>query len=144
VGIDFRSPTRRAALLAVVLALSLLALACGGGGSIPEDPRVLEIGSLAETATYALRDFGPSGIYKYLAPEVQDRCPLEQFVQALEGEVPPLGFQGLKKVKLEDSQAQVTVIWIIGVSTEDVEWRFAQDDDGQWRVLQLPGAEECG
>jgi hypothetical protein len=47
-------------------------------------------------------------------------------------------------VKLEDSQAQVTVIWIIGVSTEDVEWRFAQGDDGQWRVLQLPGAEECG
>lgn len=141
---SFPSKVRLAALLAVVLALALLGLACGGGGGIPDDPRVLEIGALAETATYALRDFGPSGVYKYMAPEVQDRCSLEGFVQALEGEAPPLGFQGLKKVKLEDGQAQVTVIWIMGAETRDVEWVFEQDDDGRWLVLQFPGAEECG
>ncbi len=141
---SFPGKMRRSAVAAIGLAVVVLALSCGGGGGIPDDPRVLEIGSLAETATYALRDFGPSGVYKYLAPEVRDRCSLEGFVQALEGEAPPLGFQGLKKVKLEDGQAQVTVVWIMGAETRDVEWVFKQDDDGRWEVLLLPGAEECG
>lgn len=143
-SIDFRRVTLRAALAAIGLAVAVLALSCGAGSSVPEDPRVLEIGSLAETATYALRDFGPSGIYRYLAPKAQARCSLEQFVEAFSGEVPPLGFKGLKRVKLEDSQAQVTVIWIMGAEDRDVEWLFGQGDDGQWRLLAVPGFEECG
>ncbi len=141
---SFAGGMRPPAVAAIGVAIVVLALSCGGGGGIPDDPRVLEIGALAENATYALRDFGPSVVYKYLAPEVRDRCSLEKFVQALEGEPAPLGFQGLKKVKLEDGEAQVTVVWIIGAGTRDVEWVFEQDDEGQWQVLQLPGAEECG
>jgi len=142
--VSFAGGMRRPAVAAIGLAVVVLALSCGGGGGIPDDPRVLEIGALAETATYALRDFGPSGVYKYMAPAAQDRCSLESFIQALEGEAPPLGFQGLKKVKLEDGQAQVTVIWIMGAETRDVEWVFEQGDDGRWLVLEIPGAEECG
>ncbi len=137
-------------IAALALALGVFAGACGDGASIPDDPRVLEIGFVAEEATYVFARVGAEGLYDFLAPEVAQRCSREQFGQALAGQAQPTGFRGLKRVKFEGDDARVTVIIIAGGRDQDVEWVFARnpqptDATGfKWYLTQVPGIEGCG
>ena len=134
----------------LALALVLFAAACGGDGDIPEDPRVLQIGTVAEDATYAYAGGGPAGLYAYLAPDVRDRCSPQQFEQALAGQLVPTGFRGLKKVRFEDEAARVTIVWIAPQGDTDVEWVFVPNPEGagaagpSWYLREVPGIEGCG
>ena len=130
-------------LLAITATLVALAVACGGGSAVPEDPRVLEIGTLAEEATYALAGGGPAGLYQFLAPEIVQRCSPQQFAKALTGQEMPTGFRGLRKVEFAGEEALVNVIFIVGGQDKDIEWTFAKGSDGTWRLSKVPGLEEC-
>ena len=135
-------------VLPLALALGLFAFACGGD-SIPDDPRVKQIGFVAEEATYAYARDGPSGLYHFLAQEVQERCSQDRFAEALAGREPPTGFFGLKKVKFEGDEARITITQIVKDHDEDVEWVLVAEPLGyepgyEWRLRELPGIERCG
>ena len=129
---------------AVALTLAAFIAACGGGSAIPDDPRVLKIGSVAEEATYAYAADGPAGLYDFLSPDVRDRCSKDQFGQVLAGREAPTGFRGLKKVEFRGEEALVTVIFIVRDHDEDVEWVFAPGTEDNWYLSQVPGIEGCG
>ncbi len=138
------------ARLLVPLALALLALAaaCGGDGS-KDDPRILEVGFVAEEAVYAYAGAGPAGLYPYLAPEVRDRCAKDAFSDALAGRETPTGFRGLKGVDFEGDEARATVSLIVRDHDEEVEWVFVPNPEGpdaegyRWYLKDLPGLEDC-
>ncbi|MBI2913262.1 MAG: hypothetical protein HYY03_05025 [Chloroflexi bacterium] len=135
--------------LALGLGFGLLATACGGD-SIPDDPRVKQIGFVAEEATYAYALAGPAGIYPYLAQEVRDRCTEDAFKKALADMQQPTGFRGLKKVKFEGEEARITITLIFKDHDEDVEWVLVPNPEGpgaagySWYITQVPGIERCG
>ncbi len=136
-------------LLPLSLALGLLAFACGGD-DFPNDPRVGQIGFVAEEATYAYASAGPSGLYPYLAQDVRDRCSQERVAQALAGRDQPTGFFGLKKVSFEGDAARITITMIIRDHNQDAGWVLVPNPGGPgaagypWYIARLPGLEECG
>ena len=136
-------------VLPLALALGLFAFACGGD-SIPDDPRVGQIGFVAEEATYAYARDGAAGLYPYLAQDMRDRCPQGRFAEALGGQEQPTGFLGLKKVEFQGEQATVTVILIVKDHDQDVEWVFVPNPGGpgaagySWYLSRVPGIEGCG
>ena len=136
-------------LLPLALALGLFAAACGGD-SIPDDPRVKQIGFVAEEATYAYALAGPAGMYSFLAQEVRDRCSEDAFKEALADMPQPTGFRGLKKVKFEGEEARITITLIFKDHDEDAEWVLVPNPEGpgaaghSWYITQVPGIERCG
>ncbi len=130
-------------VLVAAFAVVALAAACGGA-SVPEDPRVREIGSVAEAATIAYAGSGPAGLYDFLAPQLTQRCSRDQFAQNLVDQEVPTGFRGLKKVEFEGDTVRVTVVLIVRDHDRDVEWAFKRGPQDAWYLTEVPGAEKCG
>jgi len=120
-----------------------LASACGGDDSSnSDDPRVGQIGGIAELATYAYAAAGADGLYDYLAPSVTERCSRQGLAQALQDIELPTGWRQIKDVGFEGDKATATVIFTTPSGDREVKWTFQQDSQG-WRLLDLPGLDRC-
>ena len=133
-----------ALLLAGFAALAAgLASACGGDDSASDDPRVGQIGGVAELATYAYAAAGAEGFYDYLAPEVTQRCSREGLIRAFQDMDLPTGFRGLEGVRFDGEKGRATVILIFGREDKKVQWAFVEAPDQGWRIAEAPGLDGC-
>lgn len=134
------------AMVWAALGMAVISLlgACGGGGGGQDDPRAKEVRGVAELATYAYAGSGPEGLYDYLAPEVAGRCTRAEFSQDLSDEQQPKGFRGITQVKFDGGRAVATIVLIYDGGDKKVDWTFVQTQDGSWRIVSLPGLQECG
>lgn len=123
-------------------ALLIAAVACGSGDG-QDDERIKQIGGVAELATYAYAGAGTDGLYDYLAPEVTQRCTKEQLRQELSAQPQPTGFRGLDRVEFQDGRAQATLTLVFRDRDQKVEWTFVQTAGASWRIVDLPGLQEC-
>jgi len=135
----------RPLLLLVVSAAVVvgLASACGGDDSDSDDPRISQIGGVAELATYAYAAAGAHGLYDYLAPQVTQYCSREGLAEALQDMELPTGFRAMTGVKFDGEKGRATVVLIFGTKDEKVQWVFVQAPDGGWRIAEAPGLERC-
>lgn len=134
------------ALLLVVSAALVVGLtsACGGDDSADsDDPRVGQIGGVAELATYAYAAAGADGLYDYLAPQVIQHCSREGLAKALQDLELPTGFRGMEGVKFDGEKGRATVVLIFGTKDEKVQWVFVRAPDDGWRIVEAPGLERC-
>jgi hypothetical protein len=131
--------------LAVGLLPAAVVAACGGGGGSDgsEDERVRQITGVAELATNAYAAAGAEGLYDYLAKEVAEKCSKEALAQTLEGQPVPEGFRGISDVMFDGSEATANVKQLFVDRERQVEWRFALEDDSNWRLIHVPGLEGC-
>jgi hypothetical protein len=129
-------------LLALSAALVVGLVSACGGGSDNSDPRVGEVGGVAELATYAYAAAGADGLYDYLAPSVTERCSREGLATALHDAELPTGWRQIKDVGFEGDKATATVIFTTPSGDREVKWTFQQGSQG-WRLLDLPGLEKC-
>jgi hypothetical protein len=131
------------ALAGLFVAILALLAACGGGDDNTDDPRVGEIGGVAELATYAYASAGPEGLYDYVAKTVKDKCSVEEFSADLKGAEEPTSFRGMKGVKFDGDTATATVVQIFEDMDKDVKWAFVDEGDGAWRIVDAPGLSDC-
>ena len=133
-----------ACLLVAVLAL---AGACGGDDedSSPGetgDPRISQIGGVAELATFAYASTGGEGLLDYLAEQIAENCTKEDIKRALADEPVPTGFKTIKDVKFDgDDRATATVVLITSDGDKEVEWSFIREGDS-WRIVEIPSLSE--
>ena len=133
-----------ACLLVAVIAL---AGACGGDdedGSPGDtgDPRISQIGGVAELATYAYASVGGEGLLDYLASQIAENCTKEDIKRALADEPVPTGFKTIKDVKFDgDDRATATVVLITSDGDKEVEWSFIREGDS-WRIVEIPSLSE--
>ena len=129
---------------AALLMLAPFAVVACGGDDDDEDPRVGQIGTLSETATYAWASAGVEGLYDYLATDITDVCPVDALVEELADHEQPTDWQQIKNVEFEDEDnATGLVIVVYESERREEEWSFAHEGES-WRISRLPGLESCG
>lgn len=169
------SATRVLALALIVLLLVVILPALGfcvrfGSSSQSGEPATLatapsgdslgrEIGGVAEAATLAYVEFGPAGLYDYMAPEVLAKCPKERFERALSDQDVPVTFRDLSDLKFdgdrataevvqafkrEDSIVDRTVQWVFRRVTTATETPAPGVAISEWRLIDVPGLGNCG
>ena len=123
-----------------------LVIACGDGGAAPsDDPRVLELGSVAENAVNGFRGGGPDLFLQWFSAEFRDRCLPGAFEQALEEARTPASFVDLSGVKFDEGRAKVTVNLTDGAGAGyKEEWLFVEADQGGWYLDDIPAVTDCG
>ncbi len=137
-------------MVAATLGLVAVFAACGGDDdSAPGDsgdPRISQIGGLAELATYAYAATNGEGLLDYLSSDMAKACTKEDITRALAGQPVPTGFKTIRDVKFEgDSNATATVVLITRDGDRDAVWSFVREGDS-WRIASMPSLtkEECG
>ena len=139
---SFLAPWFLALAGAALCSFSLIS--CGSSDpDVSDDERVNQITGVAELATNAYAAAGPEGLHDYLAKEVADQCSKEGLAKALEGRPIPEGFRGVSDVRFDDSQATANVTQLFVDDERQVEWRFALEDEVNWRLTHVPGLEGC-
>lgn len=135
----------RMVLFAGLLALPLLATACGDDEDTADtdDPRRAQIGGVAEAAIGAYASAGPGTLFDYLSTEAVEQCSTDELVEALADEPVPTGFKQLKGVDFDGDIAHATITIATKDGDEDVAWRYVEED-GNWRISDMPGLENCG
>ena len=129
------------ATLAVVAALTWAG--CDDSDDTLEDPRRGEIGGVAELAIGAYASVGPQALADYMSQEALTACPEEQLEDALADQPVPTGFRQLRKVEFEGDSASATIIISTRDGEKDIVWQYV-DEDGNWRISDMPGLENCG
>lgn len=135
-------------LIGPLIALTLLALSAAckdDNAELPDDPGLLEIGSVAENAANALRDGGPELFYQWFSIEFHQRCSEAEFLRALQDARVPASFRDLKKVRFSDGKAEVT----LDLADSDgkgyqEEWLLIQGSQGEWYLNDVPDTKDCG
>ena len=105
----------RLTLIACVLVSALVALAaCGNdddSDSDTGDPRISQIGGVAELATYAYAATEGEGLLDYVSSDIAENCTKEEILAALADEPVPTGFRTMKDVKFDgEDGATATVV----------------------------------
>jgi hypothetical protein len=135
----------RRALLASLLTFPLLATACGDDedAAAVDDPRRDEISGVAELAIGAYASVGPEALADYMSEDALQECPREQLQIALADEPVPTGFKQLKGVNFDGDTVQATITISTKDGDKDIDWTYVEED-GNWRISDMPGLEECG
>jgi len=128
-----------------VLGILLTVVACSGDddGNDGDDPRRGEIGGVAEAAVGAHASAGPEVLADYMSSGALARCPKEQLQVALAGEPKPTGFKQLKDVAFDGDTASATITISTRDGERDIKWKYVEED-GNWRIADMPGMENCG
>ena len=135
----------RRALLAGLLTFPLLAAACGDDedAADADDPRRDEIGGVAAAAIGAYASVGPEALADYMSEGALQRCPKEQLQVALVEEPLPTGFKQLNGVNFDGDTARATITISTKDGDRDIDWTYVEQD-GNWRISDMPGLENCG
>ena len=137
-------------ILILAAAATLLALAaCGDDDDSSDgtgDPRISQIGGVAELATYAYAATRGEGLLDYLAANIAENCTKEDIKRALTEEPVPTGFKTIKDVVFDgDDRATATVVVITAAGDREAEWSFIREGDDSWRIVEIPSlsGEDC-
>ena len=143
------------AFVLAVLALPLGAAGCGDedddssgdnaeGATLPTgDVRVAQISGLAGLATNAFASAGAQGLYDYVALQVTRRCTAEQLAAAMADQELPSGFLGVENVSFKGDGAHAIVKLKFDGDEREAEWVLVPEPGATWRILNMPGLEEC-
>jgi hypothetical protein len=131
-------------LAAAIVAAAILLLACGGDGadSNADDPRRGEIGGVAELAIGAYASVGPEALADYMSQGALDRCPQDQLTEALADQPLPTGFKQLRDVDFNGETVTATITISTHDGEQDLTWVYV-DENGNWRIDDMPGLENC-
>ena len=135
-----------AAVAGGFFAWAIYGLAGGGGDDSPasstEDPRTDDILAFIPLQVEKLGR-GADAIYGVLAADVQDQCTLDGFIAAMADQPPPGAFRRVEEIKYNDGTADVRIV-LIGESADvEVTWRLSFLPNGQPKIVEVPGSEEC-
>lgn len=132
-------------VLVAVVTLLVLA-ACADDDDSPAgtgDPRISQIGGVAEAATYAYAATRGEGLLDYLEANIAANCTKEDIKRALAEEPVPTGFKTIKDVKFDgDDRATATVVVITADGDREAEWSFIREGDDSWRIVEIPSLSE--
>lgn len=139
----------RLTLVVCTLAATLVAVAgCGGdddSAGDTGDPRISQIGGVAELATYAYAATEGEGLLDYVSSGIAENCTGAQIKEALADEPAPTGFLTVKDVKFDgEDAATATVVLITADGDKEVEWSFVREGEDSWRIKEIPGLSERG
>jgi hypothetical protein len=123
---------------------AILTSACGDGGEDDDadDPRRAEIGGVAELAIGAYASAGPEALADYMSAGALQRCPQSRLADALADQPVPTGFRQLRNVDFDSDSVTATIIISTREGEEDIIWTYV-DEDGSWRIDDMPGIEDC-
>jgi hypothetical protein len=131
------------AILVTLVALAAVAyVGCDDGDDTLDDPRRGEIGGVAELAIGAYASVGPEALADYMSQEALAACPQERLEDALADHPVPTGFRQLRKVEFDGDSATATIIISSRDGEQDIVWQYV-DEDGSWRISDMPGLENC-
>jgi len=123
--------------------------ACGGDGDSSDgtgDPRISQIGGVAELATYAYAATRGEGLLDYVAANIAENCTKEDIKRALAEEPVPTGFRTIKNVKFDGADRATALVVVITADGDvEQEWSFVREGDDSWRIVEIPSlsAEDC-
>jgi hypothetical protein len=134
-------------LILFMAATPLVLAACGDDDDSPPagtgDPRISQIGGVAEAATYAYAATFGEGLLDYLAANIAANCTKEDIKRALAEEPVPTGFKTIKDVTFDgDDRATATVVVITADGEREQEWSFIREGDDSWRIVEIPSLSE--
>ena len=134
-------------LICAVAATVLAAVACGDDDDDTADgdgdPRISQIGGVAELATYAYAATRGEGLLDYLAANIAANCTKEDIKRALAEEPVPTGFKTVKDVSFDgDDRATATVVVVTADGDSEQEWSFIREGDDSWRIVEIPSLSE--
>jgi len=137
----------RLTLIVCVLVSALVGLAACGDDDDSSgdtgDPRISQIGGVAELATYAYAATEGEGLLDYVSSDIADNCTEEEIKEALADEPVPTGFRTMKNVKFDgEDRATATVVLITEDGDKEVEWSFVREGEDSWRIKEIPGLSE--
>lgn len=137
----------RLPLIVCLLVAALVALAaCGDdddSAADKGDPRISQIGGVAELATYAYAATKGEGLLDYVSSGIADKCTAVQIKEALADEPVPTGFRTIKDVKFDgEDAATATVVIITADGDKEVQWSFVREGEDSWRITEIPGLSE--
>lgn len=134
------------AVLAVgVLVFSLVVVACGEDedGIDAGDPRHAEIEGVAGAAVGAVASVGPEALADYMSANALQRCAKDQLQVALADQPVPTGFKQLKEVHFNGEMATATITISTKSGEKNISWKYVEED-GNWRIADMPGMMNCG
>ena len=137
----------RLTLIVCVLVSALVALAACGDDDDSDgdtgDPRISQIGGVAELATYAYAATEGEGLLDYVSSDIAENCTKDEVTEALADEPVPTGFRTMKDVKFDgEDRATATVVLITEDGDKEVEWSFVREGEDSWRINEIPGLSE--
>lgn len=137
----------RLILLACVLVSALVVLAACGDDDDSDgdtgDPRISQIGGVAELATYAYAATEGEGLLDYVSADIAENCSEEEIKEALANEPVPTGFRTMKDVNFDgEDRATATVVLITKDGDKEVQWSFVREGEDSWRIKEIPGLSE--
>jgi hypothetical protein len=137
----------RLTLIVCVLVSALAALAACGDDDDSDgntgDPRISQIGGVAELATYAYAATEGEGLLDYVSSDIAENCTKDEVTEALADEPVPTGFRTMKDVKFDgEDRATATVVLITEDGDKEVEWSFVREGEDSWRIKEIPGLSE--
>jgi hypothetical protein len=107
-----------------------------------DDPRRGEIGGVAELAIGAYASVGPEALADYMSAAALERCPASALNDALADQTVPTGFRQLKNVDFEGDRVTAMITISTREGEQDITWIYVQED-GNWRIDDMPGMENC-
>jgi hypothetical protein len=134
-------------LICAVAATVLAMVACGDDDDDDStdggDPRISQIGGVAEAATHAYAATLGEGLLDYVAANIAANCTKEDIKRALAEEPVPTGFKTIKDVSFDgDDKATATVVVITADGDVEQEWSFIREGDESWRIVEIPSLSE--
>jgi len=134
----------KAVLAAGIVAFSLVLMACGDDdGSDADDPRRAEIGGVAGAAIGAYASVGPVALVDYMSQGALEVCSKDALRVALADQPVPTGFKQLEALDFSGDTASATITISTKDGEQDISWKYVEED-GNWRIADMPGMENCG
>jgi hypothetical protein len=138
-----------AAAVAGITLGALLYLTCERGNNskdaVPlDDPRTRTVLAFVPLVVERYALGGAVSLYEFTTEEVREKCSVEEFRTALEGEIVPRSVRWVESVSYnDDGTAEVRSLLVTTEGDVEATWKVEFTTNRIAQILEVPGSEEC-